>query len=112
MPNFSIKCFLSFVALAGVSAAASAQDANCYAAPPGSGRQNCLYQQQEIYRQQQDYYNNQARETHNWHQGTGAFMSAYGIQNQGTPWGDAARAAGFGWNAPRIYYDYRYGTPE
>ena len=100
-----------FVLTLAMSGSAIAQTANCYAAPPGPSRNNCLYQQSQIYREQGDFYTNQAREMHRWHAGVGGFMTSFGIQNQGTPWGDAARAAGLGWNAPRVYYDQRYGRP-
>lgn len=74
---------------------------NCGVAPNPAARAHCYQQMEQIYRQQQQFYEDQARRQYQMHQGTGQVLRR---APGGQYWGPA-------WNAPRQYYDYRYGRP-
>ena len=94
------------------SATAASAQANCGAARTPQMRAWCYQQQAEIYRQQQQTYNDIARQQYRQHQRWGEALEFYGtVRGPHTPDGFAAGMAGRAWNAPRYYYDYRYGRP-
>ncbi len=79
---------------------AAAQE-NCGAAPNPQARANCYQQMEQIYHQQQQLYENQARQQYQLHQDVGRWLR---VAPGGRYWAPA-------WNAPRYYYDQRYGRP-
>jgi hypothetical protein len=80
---------------------ASAQ-VNCGAARTHEMRVWCYQQSMQIYRQQSQMYNDIARQQYRTHQNVGTALRYAPL---------IGRYAAPAWNAPRYYYDYRYGRP-
>ena len=74
---------------------------NCGAAPNPQARAHCHQQMEQIYRQQQQFHENEAQRQYQLHQDTGRVLRR---APGGQYWAPA-------WNAPRYYYDRRYGRP-
>ena len=95
---------ITFNVIAGalVSASpASSQQANCGYWPQGAQRADCYRQQEQIYRQEQQWHEQQYRQQYDMHRNIGPAIRR-------APGGQYLAPA---WNAPRYYYDYRYGRP-
>ncbi len=95
-----MRQILGIVFICSFPVAAMAQ-VNCGASPNPQVRANCYQQMEQIYRQQQQFYENQARQQYQMHQGIGQGLR---MAPGGQYWAPA-------WNAPRYYYDRRYGRP-
>lgn len=97
------------VVLPGV---ASAQ-VNCSAAPRHEARADCYNRLSQIYRDESNAHYGAARDLRNTHDGVGAAMGTYGeLRGVGTPDGLIATYGSMAWEAPNIYYNYRYGPIE
>jgi len=98
---------LSLVVATSVSA-----QVNCGAARSPAMYRWCLQQQQKIYEQEAEAYNDIARQQYLEHQRIGQGLQYYGqMRGYGSPDGTIARWGAKAWNAPRYYYNYRYGEP-
>lgn len=77
-------------------------DVNCNRAASPQMRAYCYNQMAQIYRQQQQQYEAIARQQYQMHQNIGRALRYVPV---------VGRYAAPAWNAPRYYYDYRYGRP-
>lgn len=91
--------FLSTLTWAGDVASA---EVNCGVLTQSQARVSCYRAQADIYRRQAEDYNNIAREQYRMHERVGRGLRHAPI---------FGRYAAPAWNAPRYYYQYRYGRP-
>lgn len=103
--SFDRKALAGLAAMIATFAAgtdtASAQ-VNCGVLPHGPARASCYGRESQIYREQSQQYYGIAQQQYRVHQNVGNAIRHVPI---------VGHYAAPAWNAPRYYYNYRYGRP-